>query len=396
MAYPYHAPFGKGLTQSQMEDNATYFANIMRNRGWSDNAIAAVFGNWESECKLNTNYPEKKKNQVEQYPVAKSPGFGLPQWTPWYYKYGKWCELNNIQNVASDDNPAADIIHQLDYHDYECINGYITASGEHSPTWLNRQGYNYTWENFKKSTDSVSELAKAYYWQYERSDAQSVGKRGEQAVKWYNFLHGVSPDPDPPSPPTETNYLQIVFYNLEILKINAGGYKTIWGEKKDLPGGLYVYEQFNFPRLQFYARAGEHVEIEVIPTEFYYIYWQYKKTTIETITGPIIVTEKIGTETYIGKYLKTTKPYNIQWYGNYHPTINTKNYASFNSAVISGDIDNSNYDDATRIGGFYSGSNSGLSLTDSPAYFEIDVLNRLKRKTKTHIYAMRRRYPIYG
>ena len=45
MAYPYHTPFGKGLTQSQMEDNATYFANIMRNRGWSDNAIAAVFGN---------------------------------------------------------------------------------------------------------------------------------------------------------------------------------------------------------------------------------------------------------------------------------------------------------------------------------------------------------------
>lgn len=391
MAYPYHTPFGKGLTQSQMEDNATYFANIMRNRGWSDNAIAAVFGNWQSECKLNTNYPEKKRNQVEQYPVAKSPGFGLPQWTPWYYKYGKWCEANNIQNVASDDNPAADIIHQLDYHDYECINGYITAGGEHSPTWLNRQGYNYTWENFKKSTDSVNELAQAYYWQYERSDAQSVGKRGEQAIKWYNFLQGVSPDPNPPAPPEYTNYLQIVFDNLEILKTNVESYRIKPGEKVAVSS---TWAQYNWPELYISAREGTEIHLEIIPTEFYYIYWEYNTQTIETITGSYTITTKTGTRTYIGKYLKSTKPYTIDGYGNIIGTLQTKNYATFNSIVLDGVITDGYY--STDVNGYYSGSNNGLTVTDDYARVLISAINNRKRKSKAYIYALKRRYPING
>lgn len=390
MAYPYHTPFGKGLTQSQMEDNAKYFANIMRSRGWSDNAIAAAFGNWQSECRLNTNYPEKKNDQPEQYPVAKSPGFGLPQWTPWYYKYGKWCELNNIQNVTTDDNPAADIYHQLDYHDYECINGYTTASGKHSPTWLNRGGYSYTWENFKKSTDNVNELAQAYYWQYERSDAQSVGKRGEQAIKWYNFLQGVSPDPDPPTPPTppaDTNYLQIVYENLEIMRINTPVYQII-------PGDV-VGSDFNYPELHISAREGTEIHLEIIPTDFYYIYWEFVTSTVETVTGSYTVTTKLPHRTYIGKYLKSVKPYAItDKYGNVTVTVQTKNYATYNSIVLDGYInDGTSY---TQYAGYYNGSNSGLTVTNDPGFFRIRAINNQKRITKAYIYALRRRYPIYG
>lgn len=394
MAYPYHTPFGKGLTQSQMEDNAKYFANIMRNRGWTDNAIAAAFGNWQSECRLNTNYPEKKNDQPEQYPVAKSPGFGLPQWTKWYYKYGVWCEKNGIQNIASDDNPAADIYHQLDYHDYECINGYITEEGKHSNTWLpGRQGYNYTWEDFKKSTDNVSELAQAYYWEYERSDAQSVGKRGEQAIKWYNFLQGVSPDPNPPTPPpTDTNYLQIVYKNIEIMKTNVASYRIIPGEKVAVGN---TWSQFNFPELHISARAGSEIHLEIIPTEFYYIYWEFITQTIETITGSYTETTKIGHETYIGKYLKTVKPYAVtDGYGNVYATVQTKNYATYNSMVLDGIItDGDAYTDYT---GYYNGTNSGLTVTNNPAYLRISAINNHRRRTKAYIYALRRRYPIYG
>lgn len=404
MAYPYITTFEKNLTTDEMKQNATYFKGVMQSRGWSINAIAAAFGNWQSECRLNTNNPEKSG-----YPSYHGGGFGLPQWTPWYRKYGRWCEENNIQNIANDNNPAADINKQLDYHDYECKYGDV-----HNPdkpggaTWYSYQRgdirYSYSWDGFKRATDDVAYMARAYYWQYERSNGgtdESADRRAKQAVEWYKYLTGSSPDPptpppDPPTPPTDTNYLEIVFYNLEVLKINGGNYKTIWGEKKDLPGGGYVYERFYYPRLQFYARAGDHVEIEVIPTEFYFIYWQYRQSTIETITGPVTVTEKYGTETYIGKYLKTTKPYIVQWYGNYDATISTKNYATYNSAVISGVVDNRPINDATKIGGYYSGSNSGLTLTDYPAFFEIDVLNRLKRKSKAYIYALRRRYPIYG
>ena len=394
MAYPYHTPFGKGLTQSQMEDNAKYFANIMRNRGWTDNAIAAAFGNWQSECRLNTNYPEKKNDQPEQYPVAKSPGFGLPQWTKWYYKYGVWCEKNGIQNIASDDNPAADIYHQLDYHDYECINGYITEEGKHSNTWLpGRQGYNYTWEDFKKSTDNVSELAQAYYWEYERSDAQSVGKRGEQAIKWYNFLQGVSPDPNPPTPPpTDTNYLQIVYKNIEIMKTNVASYRIIPGEKVDVGN---TWAQFNFPELHISARAGSEIHLEIIPTEFYYIYWEFITQTIETITGSYTETTKIGHETYIGKYLKTVKPYAVtDGYGNVYTTVQTKNYATYNSMVLDGIITDG--DAYTDYAGYYNGTNSGLTVTNNPAYLRISAINNHRRRTKAFIYALRRRYPIYG
>lgn len=394
MAYPYHTPFGKGLTQSQMEDNATYFANIMRNRGWTDNAIAAAFGNWQSECRMNTNYPEKKNDQPEQYPVAKSPGFGLPQWTKWYYKYGVWCEKNGIQNIASDDNPAADIYHQLDYHDYECINGYITEEGKHSNTWLNRHGYSYTWENFKKSTDDVNELAQAYYWQYERSDAQSVGKRGEQAIKWYNFLQGVSPDPNPQPPTPSTNYLQIVFKNLEIMKTSVTGYRITPAEIIDTDGVYATYNQFIQPKLEIYARNGEHIQIEVIPIDFYYIYWEYYTVEYTTLTGSFTVQGKRANETYIGKYMKTVKPYSIDAYGNIIGTIQTKNYATYNTAYYDGVVIDNDFD--TDITGYYNGSNNGLTVTNDPAKFTIMAINRKKRRSKAFIYALRRRYLIYG
>lgn len=376
-----------------MEDNAKYFANIMRNRGWTDNAIAAAFGNWQSECRLNTNYPEKKNDQPEQYPVAKSPGFGLPQWTKWYYKYGVWCEKNGIQNIASDDNPAADIYHQLDYHDYECINGYITEEGKHSNTWLNRHGYSYTWENFKKSTDNVNELAQAYYWQYERSDAQSVGKRGDQAVKWYNFLQGVSPDPNPPTPPTDTNYLQIVYKNLEIMKINTPAYTITQGVVSTI--GDY-WQQYDFPELHFSAREGTEIHFEIIPTEFYYIYWEYYTVEIPTITGSYIEHGRRAHETYIGKYMKSVKPYTYATagYGNITATVQTKNYATYNSIVLDGVVNDG--DAYSQFAGYYNGSNSGLTVTNDAAYFNITAINNHRRKTKAYIYALRRRYPIYG
>ena len=396
MAYPYITTYNKNLTNDEMKQNATYFKGVMQSRGWSINAIAAAFGNWQSECRLNTNNPQR-----DTYPQPGSYGFGLPQWTPWYRKYGMWCKENNIQNIANDNNPAADINKQLDYHDYECKYGDV-----HNPdkpggaTWYSYQRgdirYSYSWSGFKVAKDDVAYMARAYYWQYERSGGgtdESADRRAKQAVEWYKYLTGSSPDPDPPTPPTPpeyTNYLQIVFENIEIMKINTPVYQIIPGEKV----AVGDWAQYNWPELHISAREGTEIHLEIIPTEFYYIYWEYNTQVIETITGSYAITTKTGTTTYIGKYLKSTKPYTIDGFGNIIGTLQTKNYATFNSIVLDGVITDS--DPSTDVNGYYSGTNSGLTVTDDYARVLISAINNRKRKTKAFIYALRRRYPIYG
>lgn len=235
MSYPYNTPFNKNLTNAQMQENAKYLAQLMTNRGWSLNAICAVLGNWQSECRLNPNDPE-----YSGYPSNSGGGFGLPQWTPWYRKYGVWCKNNGIANIATDDNPAADFTNQLNYHDYECINGYITANGQNSPTWLNRGGYSYTWSAFKIATDDVQEMAKAYYWQYERSGAGTPGNRPAQALAWYQFLQGTTPDPDPQPGYQQGGYIILAISNVTISNITNIDNVTMRGVSPERPNDYEI------------------------------------------------------------------------------------------------------------------------------------------------------------
>ena len=184
-ANDYYHPYRKALSTAQMETNAKYIRNYLQNQGWSLNAIAAVLGNWQSECTLNPNRPQKST-----YPSTTGCVFGLPHWTPWGKKYGAWCQANGIANMARDDNPAGEIEPQIAYHEYECTRGYNGGK-----TWFNNRGYHYTWSQFKTSTDNPATLAAAYYWQYERSAANDPGSRPSQATAWYNYLSGQAYNP---------------------------------------------------------------------------------------------------------------------------------------------------------------------------------------------------------
>ena len=84
--------------------------------------------------------------------------------------------------IANDNNPSGRFEPQIAYHEYECKYGY--AGGK---TWFAKKGYNYKWENWKRSNDDVRTLAVAYYWQYERSGAQNPGSRPDNAVRWYQY-----------------------------------------------------------------------------------------------------------------------------------------------------------------------------------------------------------------
>lgn len=367
MSYPYNTPFNRYLTEAEMKENALYLAQLMANRGWSINAICAALGNWQSECKLNPNDPEKAG-----YPENKYGGFGLPQWTPWSWKYGAWCRKNGIQNIASDDNPAADFTRQLDYHDYECRYGFTDPDGEHSPTWINRGGYSYTWSQFKTSEDDISELAKAYYWQYERSGAQSVGNRADQAVAWYQFLQGVTPDPPDPPAPGWNDYLSIKCESFEVLKANC--YYTITdGIVEDRRHANYgVWYDFYEPSLNLNVAVGNYVEIEFVPINFYYVLTHYTESEIETATGSFTVTSQNIEKEFISKYLKSVTNYKLD--GLFVQTID---YGNYQSIKITGNI---GYKDS-RIYGTYSGTYGGFTLTNSQEFLgEVKCAYEKKRK----------------
>ena len=185
MTYCPHNNYRKALSRPQMEDNVLVITPIMRGRGYSDNAIAAMLGNWESECTINPNRP-----QNSGYPSTRTGGFGFPQWTPWGTKIGWYCDQKGIGYNTTDTNPMSQIEVQLDYHDYECTYGFQGSSRQ---TWYNNHGYNYSWASFKTSKDDPAELARAYYWQYERSAASNPGSRPNNATKWYAFITGISP-----------------------------------------------------------------------------------------------------------------------------------------------------------------------------------------------------------
>lgn len=176
----YYAPYKRALSTAQMQTNAVWLRNYLQTQGWSFNAICAALGNWQSECGLNPNRPQRN-----DFPTGGGGGFGLPQWTPWKKKYGAWCQSQGIGMIANDNNPSGRFEPQIAYHEYECKYGY--AGGK---TWFAKKGYNYKWENWKRSNDDVRTLAVAYYWQYERSGAQNPGSRPDNAVRWYQYLSG--------------------------------------------------------------------------------------------------------------------------------------------------------------------------------------------------------------
>lgn len=207
----YYCQFRKVLSPAEMRVNAVWIRNYLQRQGWSLNAICACLGNWESECTLNPNRPQRKN-----FPATTTGGFGLAQWTPWYKKYGTWCKSQGIGIQNNDGNPAGRIEPQIAYHEYECKYG---LNGK--KTWYNNKGYNYSWENFKRSTDNVATLATAYYWQYERSAAGAVGSRPRQAIAWYNYLSGQPYNPISPAGYNSKPTLQTPFSfgNMRLLYI---------------------------------------------------------------------------------------------------------------------------------------------------------------------------------
>ena len=164
------------LTTAQQQNNALIITNYFRQRGWTDNAIAAMLGNMDVESNgLNPNQFENG------FPVGTaSGGFGLVQWTP-RTKYSNWAGADWESNYDK----------QLQRIQYELDNP--------GTQWSWRPGYTpyITFEQFAVSTDTVDYLTGAFLYFYEGplDPGASIAWRRSLANNWYTFISGVPPTP---------------------------------------------------------------------------------------------------------------------------------------------------------------------------------------------------------
>lgn len=173
------APETRALTQTEMEHNAAIFTRLGRQKGWSDNAIAALLGNLEAESSIN---PARWQSDLVGDLEA---GFGLAQWTP-ATKIRDWI----VSYYGNTDYNNGD--YQTERFAYEA---------EHGLQYFQNEGYTYnqpsTFSEWLTSTTYDAEyLAKSFLHNYERPADQSASVedyRASLASKWYAFIQGSLP-----------------------------------------------------------------------------------------------------------------------------------------------------------------------------------------------------------
>lgn len=157
------------LSQSEMENNASYIYSYLKARGWSINAICGMLGNMQSESSLNPGIWQGLDNG------NLTGGYGLVQWTP-CTKYFTWCDDRSIVYASMISNLSR-ILWEVQNH-IQYINSEMT------------------FDEFTKSTDTPYNLAMNFLAHYERPANPDQPWRGTQADNWYTFLSGI----EPPSP----------------------------------------------------------------------------------------------------------------------------------------------------------------------------------------------------
>lgn len=160
----------KYLTQSQMENNADIIHAYFRAKGWTDNAIAAMLGNMQTESSINPGIWENLEEPAEGITKV---GYGLVQWTP-YTKYSEWAGTGWENNGQK----------QMERIIYELENGL---------QWISTTTYPMSFSVFSNSTDSPEDLAYAWMYNYERPSSLSQPQRQTQARAWYVYLSGKEP-----------------------------------------------------------------------------------------------------------------------------------------------------------------------------------------------------------
>lgn len=179
------------LTKAEMQNNADRVKAYLALRGWSNNAIAGLLGNMQSESTIN---PGIWQSLIENNMTG---GFGLVQWTP-ATNFTNWADSNGYSWTDGDA--------QLKW-----INEVTERFGQ----WIATDSYPLTFEEFKTSSESPEYLASAFLKNFERAGVEVEEQRRSQASSWYTYITGGSSDPDSPSPSTskKRNKFNFILFN---------------------------------------------------------------------------------------------------------------------------------------------------------------------------------------
>lgn len=153
------------LSLTEMQNNADIMYAFFTEKGWTVNAISAMFGNMQTESTLNPGIWENLDPFVG--------GYGLVQWTP-YTNYSEWAGDGWQDNGQKEMER---IIYELENH----------------LQWISTSLYPMTFMEFSHSDKPPAYLAQAFLYNYERPTVKPQPARSKQAEYWYEYLVGHPP-----------------------------------------------------------------------------------------------------------------------------------------------------------------------------------------------------------
>lgn len=161
------------LSQSEMENNCLELCrNLIGTFGWTENAVAAMAGNMQTESSINPGIWEN----LDAYNYDN--GFGLVQWTP-ATKYIQWAGANWLNGDR-----------ECERIKYEVDNGIQWFSNPEAYLI----GYPYdppmSFSQFVMSTDEPGYLGMCFLLYYEHPGEVRQWNRATQARDWYTFITG--------------------------------------------------------------------------------------------------------------------------------------------------------------------------------------------------------------
>lgn len=173
------------LSDPEQDNNALCVYGWLKTRSayeWSDNAIAAVCGNFAQESGVN---PGIWQNLNEG---ATNLGYGLGQWTP-MTKLMNWADAKGLNWREGNT--------QLQMLDEDEAQWHSQAGHPSHPT---NPPFSFT--EFKKSMEPVATLTRYFwvYWEEPGDKDTTLDYRIRRAEGFYKLITGKDPDPPGPGP----------------------------------------------------------------------------------------------------------------------------------------------------------------------------------------------------
>lgn len=211
MAWHYVTTDSAGWTpvySADQQDNAAeIWSTLVTVQGWTEEAAAAVLGNFQVESYINPGQWEIGYN------YSMSRGMGLGQWTP-ATKVSNYIGSTNRDDMANGSLQMQLLINTPSQY----RTTYLNPDG--SSTYYHETGLPYLsdMDDFSHSTASIIDLTKVWAICWERPGStyytNSISDRISHANHWYTVFHGsppgppTPPGPTPPHPyPTDDEYL---------------------------------------------------------------------------------------------------------------------------------------------------------------------------------------------